>query len=48
MDLGGFEARFEGDVHYSSFQCQHSFYITGDPSINLSALSLLTEEVFDV
>ena len=48
MDLGGFEARFEGDVHYSSFQCKHSFYITGDPSINLSALSLLTEEVFDV
>lgn len=48
LDLGLFETHFKGEVQYRSFECRHSLSLTGDSSINLSALSLLIEGVFDV
>lgn len=48
LDQGGFETLFDGDVFYNSYQCKASFDITRDLNINLSALSLLIEEVVNV
>lgn len=48
LDKGGFETLFDGDVFYNSYQCKASFDITRDLNINLSALSLLIEEVVNV